>query len=313
MVAGNVAQLEILGQKVEVSTPQALEVGTTINVAIHRNGQNVELVIQPDSNARVAAPTQPLAGAGRGHMALGEAFSSFQRAEIEDWVLAAQAAINEAVMTSEAHIQNANPPPTQPNYNPAMYTAYPAAAIASQTQLQAEIRARYELDAGLSDLGSSEAHDGPPFAANKASQFTLQQTLHSSVSSALPGQPASNSALVIQAPFQLQQMQHPILLTIRQDDENGSQPGPHSTATKRWTVNFSFDAGTIGPIQVTIGLSTAAVSVKLSSEQIESASLLNAWLPELKAALEQADFAVDELSVRKTARSDTANSEPILL
>ena len=78
-------------------------------------------------------------------------------------------------------------------------------------------------------------------------------------------------------------------------------------------MNFSLDAGTYGQIQVTIGLSAAAVSVRLSSDQTESTSLLSAWLPELKAALEQADFAVDELSVRKTASFDLANSAPILL
>ena len=50
MLAKNVAQLEILGQKVEVSTPQALEAGTTISVAINRNGKSLELVIRPDTN-----------------------------------------------------------------------------------------------------------------------------------------------------------------------------------------------------------------------------------------------------------------------
>jgi hypothetical protein len=119
---------------------------------------------------------------------------------------------------------------------------------------------------------------------------------------------------VIEAPFQLQQMQHPILMTIQQDDENEARPAPRSPAAKRWTVNFSLDAGAIGLIRVTIGLSAAAVSVRLSSEQTKSASLLSAWLPELKATLEQADFAVDELSVRKTASFDMANSSaPILL
>ena len=36
MLAKDVAQLGILGQKVEVSTPQALKAGTTISVAINR-------------------------------------------------------------------------------------------------------------------------------------------------------------------------------------------------------------------------------------------------------------------------------------
>ena len=313
MLAGDVAQLEILGQKLEVSTPQALKAGTTISVAINRNGQNLELVIQPDTNNLRPPPApQLIAGSGRGQTASVEAFGSLQSAavSIEDWVLSAQAVINEAILSSEANFQNANLPKAQPNYNPAMYTAYPVAAFASQAQLQAEIRARYDWGASPSVPDFGEDEDlRPPSSASEASQLMPQAAVFSSVSN----QPASNSTLVIQVPFQLQQMQHPILMTIQQDDENEAQLAPRSPATKRWTVNFSLDAGTIGPIRVTIGLSAAAVSVRLSSEQTESASLLNAWLPELKATLEQADFAVDELSVRKTAGSEMANSAPILL
>ena len=102
-------------------------------------------------------------------------------------------------------------------------------------------------------------------------------------------------------------------MTIQQDDENEAQPARRPQAAKRWTVNFSLDAGANGQIQVTIGLSAAAVSVRLSSGETESAALLSAWLPELKAALEQADFTVDELSVRKTASFDSANRPPVLL
>ena len=66
MLSGDVAQLEILGQKVEVSTPQALEAGRTISVAINRTGQGLELIIQPDANISRPAPApQPIAGAGR--------------------------------------------------------------------------------------------------------------------------------------------------------------------------------------------------------------------------------------------------------
>jgi hypothetical protein len=315
MLTDDVAQIEILGQKVEVSTPQALKAGTTISVAINRNGQKLELVIQPDTNDSNPPPAQqPVSGSGRGQIAPNTS-SGLQAGavSIEDWGLTAQAAINEAILSSEANIQNTYPPQPQPNYNPAMYTAYPAAGFVSQAQLQAEVRARYEWDARPSNQESSEAQDlAPPFSANKAPQLTLQPAL-SLISSAFSGQPASNPALVIQAPFQLPQMQNPILMTIQQDDQNNAQPGQHSPATKRWAVNFSLDAGRLGPIQVSIGLSAAAVSVRLSSGQTESALLLNAWLPELKATLEQADFAVDEVSARKTASPDTVNSASILL
>ena len=65
MLSGNVAQLEILGQKVEVSTPQALEAGRTISVAINRTGQGLELIIQPDANiSRPRLRRNPLPGPG---------------------------------------------------------------------------------------------------------------------------------------------------------------------------------------------------------------------------------------------------------
>ena len=303
MLSGDVAQLEILGQKVEVSTPRALEAGATISVAINRTGQSLELVIQPDANNSRAPAPQPIAG---NHTTQNEALQSLA-VSIEDWVLTAQAAINEAVLSSESNFQNANPPPAQPSPYAATQAAPPAAA---QAQLQAEIRARYEWDATPSAPNLAEDQDlAPPPSASKASQHMLRTAVLSPAS----GQQASNSALVIEAPFQLPQMQRPILMTIRQDDENEAQPARRPPAAKRWTVDFSLDAGGSGPIQVTIGLSAAAVSVRLSSDQTKSAALLSAWLPELKAALEQADFTVDELSVRKTASVDSANRPPILL
>jgi Flagellar hook-length control protein FliK len=308
MLSGDVAQLEILGQKVEVSTPQALEVGATISVAINGAGQSLELIIQPDANNSRAPAPQPVAGSGRNHITPNKALGSSQSlaVSIEDWVLTAQAAINDAVRSSEPNFQNPNLAPAQPG----MPAAYPAAAFASQAQLQAEIRARYEWDVAPAAPGFAEDQDlVPPPSASKASQHMPPTAVLSPVS----GQPASNSALVIEAPFQLPQMQRPILMTIQQDDESEAQPASRPQAAKRWTVNFSLDAGSYGQIQVTIGLSAAAVSVRLSSDQTESAALLSVWLPELKAALEEADFAVDELTVRKTVSFDSANRTPILL
>ena len=295
MLARNVAQLEILGQKVEVNTPQALEAGTTISVAINRSGQSLELIIRPETNrSRPPPESQTASSSGRGFGALAEIIGSFQSvaASIDNRVLAAQAAINEAVLGSEANIQIANPALAQPSLNSVMQ-AYSAAALPSQVQLQAEVRARYELDERASAPDLDEAHDLPsPSEARGVAQLAQQPT----VSSLVHGQPAGNSALPMLAPFQLPQMPHPILLRIEQDDENESQPSSRSSAAKLWTINFSLDAGTIGTVHVSMGLSARAVSVRLSSEA-ESASFLSAWLPELKAALEEADFAVEDLSV----------------
>jgi len=309
MLAENVAQLEINGQKVEVSTNQALKVGTTLSVAINRTGRSLELVIRPDTiNSRPPPGSQPAGTPGRGYGAPGDG-AQLLAVSIEDWVLAAQAAINEAVLSSKSNFHSANLASAQPSSKPAMQTSHPAAGFPAQAQLQAEVRARYELDARPAASGLSEEVLGPPPSAYEASRLTPQPAASSPVSP----QPASNSALAIVVPFQLQQMQHPVLMTIQQDDDDDTRPAPRSPAAKRWTVNFSLDAGTIGPVHIAIGLSASAVSVRLSSDQAESAFFLSAWLPELKATLEHADLAVEELSVSESARSDTAANAPVLL
>jgi len=306
MLGKDMAQLEILGQKVEVSTPQALEPGTTIAVAINRSGQSLELIIRQDINTSHPPPVpQTPSGSGRGYGALAEIVGSLQSgaASIDDRVLAAQAAINEAVLSSEA---NSNLAPAQTTFNSVMQ-AYSAASLPPQAQLQVEVRARYDLDARPPAL--HPAGDYVPSSSDKASQLTSQSALLPPV----PGHHSSNSALAMLAPFQLPQMAHPILMRIEQDDENDSRQATRSPAAKRWTVNFSLDAGTIGPVHVSMGLSASAVSVRLSSGEAESASFLNAWLPELKATLEEADFAVEDLSVREVSRLDTENNAPDLL
>ena len=312
MLAKDVAQLEILGEKVEVSTPQALKAGSTINVAINRSGQSLELVVQPETNTSRPPPgPQTASGSGRGSGVVAETIGSFLSvvASIEDRVLAAQAAINGAVLSSEASFQSANASFVQPSFNSVMQ-AYSAATLPSQVQLQAEVRARYELDSAPSASYPAEDYDsGAPSSPYEASQLRLRSTLPPSG----PGQQSSNSTLAIVAPFQLPQMPYPILMTIQQDDENEAQQTSRSPAAKRWTVNFSLDAGNIGQVHVTIALSAAAVSVRLSSDEAKSATFLSAWLPELKTTLEAADFAVEDISVREVRRSDTANNAPVLL
>ncbi len=177
-----------------------------------------------------------------------------------------------------------------------MQAAYAEATLASQAQLQAEIRARYEFEARPSAPGLSENDDvRSPSSGSESPQLTQQ----AAVSSPGPEQQDSNSALAMQVQFQLPQMQQPILMRVEQDDEEEERPEGRSRSTKRWTVNFSLDAGTIGQVHVTMGLSANALTVRMGSDQAESSAVLSAWLPELRAALEQADFAVEDLSVRE--------------
>ncbi len=132
MLAGDTAQLEILGQKVEVSTSQALKAGTTMSVAINRSGSSIQLVIQSDAHgARPPQSSQPTAVPERAYNALGEAAGSSRpgTASIEGRILATQAAINEAVMSAGTNSQGANIPP--PGSQLAMRAAYSAADVAS--------------------------------------------------------------------------------------------------------------------------------------------------------------------------------------
>lgn len=118
MLAQDVAQLEINGQKVEVSTPQALIVGTTLSVAIHRTGRSLELVIRPDTiNSGPPPGAQPAGGPARGYVAHTPG-AQLLAVSIEDWVLAAQAAINEAVLSSEANVQSAKLASAEPGSKP---------------------------------------------------------------------------------------------------------------------------------------------------------------------------------------------------
>ncbi len=297
MLAKDMAQLDILGEKVEVSTAQPLKAGTTISVAIHRNGRGLELVIQPDANQpRAAQAPQPAAP--------GEPVPAPQPqpASLEEWVLTAQAAINEAALSRETAIPREGLASAQQAHGRAIQGA--ATGFLSQAQLQAQIRSRYDLDETASAIGPG--HDASrPAPADAAPRPVAQPT-------PAPGQHASPSAPAILAPFQLPQMLRPVLMTIAQHDDSEAQQQPGAPAAKRWTVSFSLDAGSIGQVHVTIGLS-AAVRVALASDQAQSAFLLRAWLPELKAALEEADLAVDELSVRETGRDDAASSAPVLL
>jgi hypothetical protein len=283
--AKDVAQLEIRGQTIDVRTPQALKAGTTISVAINRTGSNLELIIRPD--AQGARPMQAAA-------TIAETAGGSQSPEVSigDRILAAMAAIHKAALGGEAKSENATPAS-------ATQAANVPAGSAPQAQLQAEIRARYGLEMTLPEVEAGRAQG---LGALSSAQGAAHVAKQPAVSSSLSGQPAS----AMLAPFQLQQMPHPILVHVEEDDDGDAEPGSRSPAVKRWTAHFSLDTGTIGPVQVSIGLCANALSVRLSSGEPQSAYLLSARLLELKATLEEADFAVEELSVHDSARPGAA-------
>ncbi len=306
MLPGDMAELEILDQRVEVRTPRPLEVGSIISVAVNRTRNGLELVIQPDPSRSAPTPqfVARLAREGPGETTGGLQPSG---ASIEDWVLAAQAAINEAVLSSEANLQRANLPSAQPSVQQAAQAYAAAMGFAPQSQLQATVRTRYQVEGNSFDPDENDGFEPRP-SAYKAAEPTAQTAAYSAAS----GQPASKPVPAIVTSFHPPHMPHPILLTIEQEEENEAQQTPRSKTGKRWSVNFSLDTGSIGRVHVTIALSTS-VSIRLSSEEAHAAFLLSAWLPELKMALEAADFTVEDLWVREGGRSETANAASVLL
>lgn len=292
MLGRNVAQLEILGQTIEVATPRPLQVGVAINVAIQRGSHGLELIIQPDGNGS-ALPASPPGGGATSDPASAPRSTGLAA---ENPMTAAQAAINEAALDGAEPMKNANAASAAPAATVAALIQETAVPLPPQAQLQAQIRARYgiepapgepEFDQGLR-LGSLNA---PAQAAPGVAHETLAAPASS-------GAPAPTMVVPYQSPF----VPHAILMHVEQrDDDDGEsegQEGRRQAAAKRWTVRFALDAGTIGPVQVSIGLCADALSVKLSSGLSQSASFLSARLPELKASLEEADFSIEDLSVQ---------------
>jgi hypothetical protein len=91
-------------------------------------------------------------------------------------------------------------------------------------------------------------------------------------------------------------MAQPIMLKVQQEEEDGADGSRGQAAKRMWTVNVSLDAGSLGLVNIGIGLRQDLVSVRLSAGTLRGAAHLSAWLPELRKSLEQANFVPGELS-----------------
>jgi hypothetical protein len=118
---------------------------------------------------------------------------------------------------------------------------------------------------------------------------------------------AQNTAQTIWIPFQPPQFAQPLMLKVEQEQEDGSADSGGKEDKRTWKVSVSLDAGALGLVHVDIGLRRDAISVRLSAMDAQGAAQLSAWLPELKASLEQADFLTGELSAAQALPADTAS------
>jgi hypothetical protein len=290
MLDAATARLAILGQTIDVSTPHALQPGTSLNVAVVKDGATLKLVLQQDTQA---APQQAPAA---NNAALRTDAAALLPA-------AARAAIIGALLGSlstsqTASVEQAAPSPAQ---------GQPGAAPAAQegdAQPQAGVLARNEL-AAMPQAASPSSPSQTASPSAPSSAHTAQQA-----AAALPGAPANsavqNSAQAILIPFQLPQMAQPVMLKVQQEEEDGEEGNGGAESKRTWTVSVSLDAGALGLVHIGIGLRQGSVSVRLSAGTPQGAAHLSTWLPELKASLEQADFVPGELS----AAQAQAGQEP---
>ena len=193
--------------------------------------------------------------------------------------------------------ENGSPAQTQPATVPASPAApaVPAApaAPAGNAQPQAGVQAQH----GLASMPQAPASPANPQQATPAVASSAQAAHQAA---ALPGSaptPAvQNTAQAILVPFQLPQMAQPIMLKVQQEEEDGADGSRGQAAKRMWTVNVSLDAGSLGLVNIGIGLRQDSVSVRLSAGTLRGAAHLSAWLPELRKSLEQANFVPGELS-----------------
>ncbi len=284
MLKGNMARLAILGKTLDARTPLAFKAGATFTAAIEMDGGHLKLLVQKNAVARLET---------------GKVYTEPPLPDsLAKGIIAAQAAINEALLSSGSNAQSSDPASARSPGQADGPRAGTAAALHSQA---AEISPHYESVSGQNPAALPPSHSGAQ---------PMQQTAFSSTGF---GHPVQNSAQGLSVPFQLPQMQYPIEVRMKQQqDEDGESEGGGSAAGQRsWSVNVSLDGGEAGLVHVSVGFRASAVSVRLSSDRAEGVSQLRAWLPELKAVLEEANFVVGELSAQETRTSGTLDHDSL--
>jgi hypothetical protein len=283
MVEAKVARLSILGRAVDVATPFALKPGSTVPVVIDSSG-GLKLPIQRD-----AAPSQP----GKGSA------TSPATASPGNLIVAMETAITEALLHAGAPAKDLAAPE-----EPAARTAAPPSPRPPNLAEEPPVQPNSRVDAAkLHGPATAPSSDVAPnrLALIGASPHAAEEASQTAPRMLGFGAPVQSSANAVSVPFQIMQMPFPVEVRIkREEDEDGEadKDGEDAEKQRKWSATVSVAAVSIGLVHVSIGLRGNAISVRLSSDQAESAMHLRAWLPELKSFLEAADFVVEDLSAR---------------
>ncbi len=291
-----------MGQTIDVSAPSTLQPGTSISVAVVRDGANLKLVMQQDAQA---APQQaPVASAP----ALKADPAALLPAAVKAAIIGA---LLDSLNTRAPSAEGTGSPPQSspaPAAAPAASAAPPAQA-APAPGVGPQATAQTQHGAGTTPQAPGPGNDPQPASPSVSS--SAPSTVHAAPQPAgLPGDASSvatqNSAPAMLVPFQLPQLAQPLMLRVEQQEEDGTDDSGGPAAKRTWTISVSLDAGALGLIHAGIGLRQGEVSVKFSAKDPQGAAHLSAWLPELKKSLEQADFVAGELSAAVALQADPA-------
>jgi hypothetical protein len=304
------ARLSVSGQTIDVSTPYALQAGTNISVSVVREGANLKLVLQQDAPAvpqQPAAPSTAMLGDDAALLLSATARAAVISALLESSLSSQAKGAGQTATAGQTGTQAQSPS-----------TAAPPAGAAPGPQPQAAVQTQPGLAAPPQTPGPAGGLPGTgPQSAVQARQAPepLQQTPASTGS--LPAAPAApqtaaqSSTQVFFVPVLFPQMAEPLMLRIeqQQEEEDSAGDGTGQEDKRAWTVSVSIDAGTLGLVQIGIGLRQGAVSVRLSAGDVQGVAHLSTWLPELKSSLEQADFVTGELSAVRVRVADAAGQD----
>jgi hypothetical protein len=304
LLKDGMARLTLMGQTIDVSAPSTLQPGTSISVAVVRDGANLKLVMQQDAQA---APQQaPVASAP----ALKADPAAFLPAAVKAAIIGA---LLDSLNTGTPSAERTGSPPQSPPAPAApgapTASAAPPAEAAPAPGAGPQATAQTQHGVGTTPQGPGLGNDPRPASPSVSS--SAPSSAHAAPQPAgLPGDASSvatqNSAPAILVPFQLPQLAQPLMLRVEQHEEDGTDDSGGPAAKRAWTVSVSLDAGALGLIHAGIGIRQGEVSVRFSAKDPQGAAHLSAWLPELKKSLEQADFVAGELSAAVTLQADPA-------
>jgi hypothetical protein len=112
------------------------------------------------------------------------------------------------------------------------------------------------------------------------------------------GRPAAPAPLHVEIPVVLGQQNAVAQFTVERDGHGQSGEGANASL---WRMRFALDVEPMGPVHALITLRGEAAAVTLWAERPETANELSAASADLRDSLDDAEFIVDEVLVRRGA------------